>query len=503
MRHHALFGGAKILVVEDEHLVALDIQKCLERMHYEPTVVYSGDTAVLAAHEVDVDLVLMDIKLGGGIDGIDAATKIRSDRNIPIIYLTAYTDPVTLERARATEPYGYVLKPFQERELMAAIEMALHRSEEERRRSEHQRLERFLFDASAKLVSSLDAQEVARAAARILVPDYADGCTIHLRGEEPQLRELTCAQPWDSANVPLEVKTLVAAAEESNRQQGQIAPHSTVCLPLVARGHVLGAIATTFNGRSARGDLPDQTFIEGFGHRLGLALDNALLYHSAQRALELRDDVLAVVSHDLRAPLATIMLHAELLHEHPVARRAADGIKQSAQLMNRLIGDLLDASAINAGHLALDLRPEAVGKVVGDAVAMFDELARSRDVTLVLDVSEPDVRVSCDRERVVQVLTNLIGNALQFTPPKGTVSVGAMVEGDRVRIDVEDSGAGIPEDQVPKMFDRFWRGEPRRDGAGLGLFIAHGIVAAHGGTIGVETAVGEGSRFSFSLPRAP
>jgi CheY-like chemotaxis protein len=134
----ALPRQARILVVEDEHLVALDIQLRLERMGHTPVVVYSGEDAIDKAADTDFDLVLMDVKLKGALDGIDTARKLRATYDLPIIYLTAYADNHTLSRARTTEPYGYVLKPFQERELKAAIDMALQRHGTDKLRGEEQ-----------------------------------------------------------------------------------------------------------------------------------------------------------------------------------------------------------------------------------------------------------------------------------------------------------------------------------------------------------------------------
>lgn len=500
MRERPHPGGARILVVEDEHLVALDIQQCLSRMKYEPVVVYTGEAAVFAVEQLPIDLVVMDIKLPGGLDGIDAASEIRRARDIPVIYLTAYTDPLTIERARVTEPYGYVLKPFQERELMAAIEMALHRHDLEARRAEHQRIEHFLFEASARLTASLDFREVARDATEMLVPQHADACCVHLRETDDSVPDLTCMRPDEDRPVSADLLALIARVEAAGRTEGRVHPRSMICVPLIARGQTLGSLAMVFGEMREVDDLPDRTFIESFGQRLGLALDNAILYRCAQRAIELRDDVLAIVSHDLRAPLATVMLHAELLDEKQ--HKAAQGIRNSAKHMNRLIGDLLDASAINAGQLALERGVHPVSEVLEEAVEMFRAEAQAKDISLAATSQVDRAKVDCDRTRIVQVLANLISNALRFTPNKGSVHVSATRERGQLRIDVEDTGVGIPDEQVPKLFDRFWRAEARRDGAGLGLFIARGIVAAHGGSIGVETAVGHGSRFFFALPEA-
>jgi len=517
-------GNAKILVVEDEHLVALDIQLRLERMGHMPIVVYSGEDAIEQASDGDFDLVLMDIKLKGTLDGIDAARKLRASYDLPIIYLTAYADNHTLERARVTEPYGYVLKPFQERELKAAIEMALQRHGSDRQRYEQQKLQRFLADASARLGTTLDYRAVAVGAAELLVPRYADWCTIHLREANDVIPDFnyTCPTGDDSdghahpgriiesvqekaqsemqTQIPDAASLVDALGAQHIDMLREIGARSMICVPLVARDQVLGALAVVSGRMRPRYGMNDLLFLEDFGHRLGMALDNALLYRAAERAIRMRDDVLAIVSHDLRTPLGTILMQAEGLVGAPEVTKAGVGIMRSAQRMNRLIGDLLDASAINAGHLALDVRAHSPADMSREALDMFRTQAEARSITFVAELCDDSIRISCDRDRIVQVLSNLLGNALKFTPRGGTITLRLQREGSRIHFEVQDTGQGIPPEQVPFLFDRFWRGQTRNNGAGLGLFIARGIIAAHGSELGVETKLGIGSRFFFNLP---
>jgi signal transduction histidine kinase len=238
-------------------------------------------------------------------------------------------------------------------------------------------------------------------------------------------------------------------------------------------------------------------YIEAFADRLALAIDKDLLFPPTERAINMRDDVLAIVSHDLRSPLGTIMIHAESLAEVPDVRNIGTAIARSAQRMNRLIGDLLDASALNAGKLTLECRQHSVAAIVDEAVEMFRSQAVARGISLT-DSCPPDAQVYCDRDRVVQVLSNLIGNAIKFTA-RGSVSVIAAKEDKSVRIAVADTGSGIAPDQLPRLFDRFWRAQAHRHGAGLGLFIARGIIAAHGSKLEVETTYGVGTKFHFCL----
>lgn len=224
-------------------------------------------------------------------------------------------------------------------------------------------------------------------------------------------------------------------------------------------------------------------------------------------AVQARDDMIAVVSHDLRNPVSTVAAAAELIQDLPLTeeRRAEhlDIIRRSADRMSRLIDDLLDVARLDAGHLEVEPSPEPVGDLIQEAVALSSHLAGQAGVSVRACGDQGVPRVMADRERVLQVLANLIGNALQVTPAGGEITIRALAEQDRVVVSVTDTGPGIPEESRAHLFDRFWRGgSSGGKGAGLGLAIVKGLVEAHAGEVWVESGEGEGSTFSFSLPLA-
>lgn len=228
----------------------------------------------------------------------------------------------------------------------------------------------------------------------------------------------------------------------------------------------------------------------------------------AERAARLRDDVLAVVSHDLRNPLNVVLTSTSFLLEFgasqpPRASQQLELIRRSATQMNRLIQDLLEISVIEAGRLSVESRPEPVDALLEEACVMFAHAAGEGGVELACEPPGAAVHVRADRQRVNQVLGNLIGNALKFTPRGGRIVIRAQREGDFVRFAVSDTGAGIGADELPHVFERFWQArQSRQGGAGLGLAISRGIVEAHGGRIHAESTVGVGSTFGFTLPVA-
>jgi PAS domain S-box-containing protein len=222
-------------------------------------------------------------------------------------------------------------------------------------------------------------------------------------------------------------------------------------------------------------------------------------------AVRARDAVLAVVSHDLRNPLGTIQLSTATLLIHLAGdphRRQLEIIQRSCLRMEHLIEDLLDMSSIAAGRLSIATRPELADDLVREAAELHHSLADERGIDLVRGGAADGVSVECDRQRVMQVFANLIGNALKFCRAGDRVSLGCERADDGVRFWVEDTGPGIRPELLAQIFDRYWSAPGTRSGAGLGLYIAHGIVERHGGRIEVASTFGSGTRFSFTLPPA-
>jgi signal transduction histidine kinase len=246
------------------------------------------------------------------------------------------------------------------------------------------------------------------------------------------------------------------------------------------------------------------------------ALDHRLLYaraleseQSAQRAIRAREELVAVVSHDLKSPLATISMTTGLLLDQLAPeqtgepRRSLQRIQRSADRMGRLIRDLLDLAKLEGGRLSIDPRPQEVAGLMNDAVEQVRAEATAKSLHLEQGVSPGAERASCDRERILQVLANLVGNAVKFTPERGEVALRSERSGPEVIVSVTDSGPGIPSEQQARIFDRYWQAEETAQlGTGLGLSIAKGLVELHGGRIWVTSQPGHGSTFFFALPAA-
>ena len=413
---------------------------------------------------------------------------------------------------------------------------ALVRDVTDRKRLDQQ--QRFLAEVSAALSGSLDYQATLQSVLRLPVPALADLCVLDMVSDAGALQRFAHASS-DATNVALLQERFAITRDSPAVQVDALQARSTqvvsavtddwldahcerpeeaallralrvrslLALPLVARDQALGVVTLLATDESRRYDQGDVILAENFAARAALALDNARLYRDAQRATRARDDVLGVVSHDLRNPLSAIAMCARVLADAPPAddptrRDLARTIHESTAWMSRMIQDLLDVSAIEAGVLAVIPELERVAPIIDRAVALFARSAEERGVEIVIDAGG-ESWVRADAERMVQAVANLIGNALKFTPSGGKIVVSARGHGAEVEIAVEDTGSGIAERELPHIFDRYWHTSGRQGGAGLGLAIVSGIVSAHGGRVSVASTPGAGSRFSLFIPRLP
>ncbi len=274
--------------------------------------------------------------------------------------------------------------------------------------------------------------------------------------------------------------------------------------------------------RIAGGELESEVPVEGHDEVAGLAEDfnhmAKALREAAEREREMekaRRDLVAAVSHDLRTPLASTRALIEALADGVAAdpqteSRYLSSASRELEHLSRLVDDLFELARIDAGLLQLTLEEASLHDLISDTISSFQPQAEQRGVRLVGEVSGDVDPVLANPPRLQRVLHNLVSNALRHTPPDGTVALRAMPQGKEVQVEVSDTGEGIAAEDLPRVFERSFRGEQSRTrsergeapGAGLGLAIARGLIEAHGGTMGVESALGRGSHFRFTLRRA-
>jgi signal transduction histidine kinase/PAS domain-containing protein len=395
-----------------------------------------------------------------------------------------------------------------------------------------QEWQRFLGDASTALASSMDLPAALEELAALAARTVADRCAVVLRrgGGEARVAAFAGAVRADPSDVEAvergRTDSLRVAQAAMTSQQPILENEpgrSSMAVPLHLRGQTVGALVLAALGEARRYGAADLGAAQELARRASIAIDNGRLLAEAQESVRAREDLLAIVSHDLRNPLGVVLASSALLLKSSLppeppgkegrARRQIEAIERAGNRMNRLIRDLLDFAAIQAGHLSVSSHPREVGTLIREVLDALEPLAAAKTIKLVDGTPQSaGLTISCDHDRVIQLFSNVVGNAVKFTPEGGTVVLRAEPDDAMVRFAVADDGPGIPLEELPHVFDRYYQARRRnRDGIGLGLSIARGIVDAHGGRIWVESptaardgeADGEakgGTTFFFTLP---
>ena len=409
----------------------------------------------------------------------------------------------------------------------------------ERKRVENE--QRFLADVGAVLTSTLDYEDTLRNIAQLAVRDLADLCIIDVMQEDGKAARLKVMSRDSSLawlcdlfmRVPLEenrpywFRMVVEnkrpvlmehlspemidsfSRNESDLRAIRAAGfQSGLALPLLKDGRLVAAIVLISCSASRIYGPTDLFLAEELARRAALSIDNARLFFEAQRAIKTREDVLAIVSHDLKNPLANIELAVNLLRgfeciDANQVKEFVNKVQRSADQMEVLIADLLDFARIQSGTFAVVVLANSLSQVVMPVVDRMRALAEAKRQTLEVDLPSSLPYAAVDAHRVGQVISNLVGNAIKFTPQEGIIRVAARERDHKIVVSVVDTGPGIPQEHLSKIFDRFWRTPGiKQKGSGLGLSIAKGIVEAHGGTIWAESQLGKGSSFFFTVPLA-
>jgi PAS domain S-box-containing protein len=390
--------------------------------------------------------------------------------------------------------------------------------------------QRFLARASAALDVGLEVDAAATTLARLGVPGLADFCLVDLLEPDGSLRRRAVAHadarleqflglgltfPIGSERGAAPIAAVQSGAPQFLAYDGSgdgigvgesARMRAYVIVPIAARDRVLGAATFGFTETRRQFDPLDLMTAKEVARRAGLAMDNAVLYETARQAVKVRNEVLGVVSHDLRSPVNTMMATVSLLAEHVSddrenVRHWFDILLRTITQMKALIEDLLDASRIESQQFALDLAAGNAVAIINEATEMLRPAADEKGIAIETRAADNLPPVIVDAAKMVRVIGNLIENAIKFSPRGGSVQIRAELNSEEVAVSVSDQGAGIPRDQQHRVFDRFWtERRANRRGSGLGLTIAKGIVEAHGGRIWVQSQEDKGSTFTFTLP---
>lgn len=536
--------GAKVLVVEDEAVVALDLKDRLVDLGYSvPAFVSSGEEAIRRAAEEQPDLVLMDVRLKGEMNGIEAAEVIRDRFNIPVVYLTAFADDDTLRRAQMTAPFGYLVKPFEALQLHATIKMALHKHKLERALHEsEERLRHYaerltiLHEVDQAILAAESPEAIARAAlvrmrrlapyrqASVILFDFsADRATVlaaQANGETRLKEEMRFPLAAVQGIPVLEqgghylVEDVLTLPEHLAPDEQLLAEgvRSYVSLPLIAQGELIGSLNLEATEPGAFGG-EEIDVAHRVASSLAVAVCQARLHESVEHycsELEARNQDLGAfahtVAHDLKEPLSVItgfsaalqddfatMPDAEL--QHYLTYIARSGFK-----MARIIHELLLLAEVREEDV--ERMPLDLADVVTEAQKHLRHMIDEHQAEVTLPDSWPVALGYAPW--VEEVWVNYISNAIKYGGKPPHMELGATVQSDgQVRCWVQDDGPGISLEDQGRLFTPFTRCTQRHTpGHGLGLSIVKRIVEKLGGQVGVESRLGQGSTFYFTLPVA-
>ena len=401
---------------------------------------------------------------------------------------------------------------------------------------------RFLAEASRVLASSLDYEATLQSVARLTVPALGDWCLVDVVGEDghdhrvavahanparadlasalehagPAAEGAPCSAPRVLRTGVSELAAEFTAADLATARDPErlqvlcaLGIRPQMCVPLVARGHTLGAITliSAESGRDYGSD--DLALAEDLAHRAALAVDNARLYHEAERANAAKSEFLATVSHELRAPLHVVLGYLDLLHSgipEPIpdgAREQVARIRRASQDLLQLVEQLLSLSRLDAGRETVRVEPVDVGTLTREMALLVEPLADAKGLRFVMHPPDVPTTVVTDAGKLRQILYNLLANAVKFTE-RGQVTLAAQREGDRIVLEVRDTGIGIAPADLTRIFEAFWQVEQPagdgRGGAGLGLSISQRLARLLGGDLSATSTVGEGTTFTVVLP---
>jgi len=486
----------KILVVEDEKIVAMDIKKSLERIGYTVTgVVASGKEAIKKVFEDIPDLILMDIKLKGEMDGIEAAGEIRSQFNLPVIYLTAYTDEKTLERAKITEPFGYLLKPFEERELKITIDIAIYKHELERRLKESELKYKKLSEDFHTLLEAIPHSLILLSSDLEVI--WANKATCPLFEVEIEgLKGKTCHSLFHGRTSPCENCPVIKSLNTGECGMAQIRTFKEKTLDVKV--------------------FPVKDMADGKGNFLLLAVDITEKLQLQAEALQMAQlasigELAAGVAHEINNPINVIINYGEIMEEifreYKIEEDLPGRIIKEGDRISNIVRSLLSF----ARQGKEEKKPVHISEVISETLVLVATHIKKDAIELKIDISEDLPEIMMNPQKMQQVFLNILGNARdalnQKYPERDKNKIIEIRAGKAVindisclRIICRDHGTGIPEDIKEKVINPFFTTKPVGRGTGLGLSISRNIVMEHGGRLLVESREGEFTDIIVELP---
>lgn len=512
----------KILVVEDQKIVAIDLKTSLQSLGYHvPALATSGEEAIRKAEEIRPDLVLMDIQLEGDMDGIAAAEYIYNRLNIPVIYLTAHSDTNTLRRAVKVGPFGYILKPFDEQDLITSIETAFRRYQLEQKVKESERWWATTLKSVGDGVIATDAtgnikflNPVAEALTGWKHEDAVGLDVTEVLDLINSQTRATSKNPIDRAIREGDVVFLESDVLLISKHQIEIPIDDSAAPIKDDEGNVTGAVLV-FRDITERKQIEESR----------LVLEQAKLLEMQmlefQKIIQLKEDFLSTISHELRTPIANIRMATKMLGitlnkvltfltesalmivEREKLAQYLQILDDQSQRESNLIDNLLDLQMLDSSNRSSTVETIQLQTWLPKMLLPFQQRTQNQQQELQLRIDSALPPLVCDRFSLERILSELLHNACKYTPAAEQIIVTAIALSNMIQFQVCNSGIEIPQSELCHIFDKFYR-VPQQDpwqqgGTGLGLALVQKLVEQMLGTIQVEST-GGWTTFTVQLP---
>ncbi len=510
----------QILVVEDEILIAEYIKRCLEKLGYSvPAVASSGEEAIKKATEISPKLVLMDIRLKGDMDGVQAAETIWNFLQIPIVYSTGYADKDTVERAKISGAFGYILKPFAKKDLYVVIETALQRYQLEMNLKERVGWFATIFRSIGDAIIVTDSKECIK-----LLNPVAELMT-GWKQDDALGRDLKEVFNIVNQETRVSVESPVTEALENgvtvylpdqikliSKHGIEILIDNSVAPIKVDNGEITGAVLVFRDITKRRQAQSPQLLLEQ-SKQLQAQIGEL------QRLNQLKDDFLNTVAHELRTPLANITTAIQMLEivlerqgklfseptlETTPTARYLHILRDQCEQELSLLNDLLDLQRLDGDTHPLTLTTINLQDWLLHLLETYQDRAQTNQQSLQVNISPELLPIVTDLSSLTRILRELLHNAFKYTPPGEQITITAHPQMNHVHLRVSNSGIEISADELPRVFDKFYRipnADPwKQGGTGLGLALVKKLVEQLGGQISVDSQAGQ-TTFTVDLPQ--
>lgn len=470
----------KILIVEDEGIIAWDISDKLSSLGYSDSkIVISGEEALEIYKEYDPDLILMDINLNGTIDGIETAKIIYNHQETPIIFLTAYSDNITLQRAKATNPFGYILKPFSTRELHTSIDLAFYKFEMNKKLAASEKKYRNLFETSQ---------------AGIIITSFPQGEIIECNQRIKEMFGYSNSDDLTSKNLDVlftnfskidKINSEILSNKKLNQYEIKTRLNNDKILWLEGSSWLNeeeNTLESVFIDISERKEIEEKL--------------------RQSQKMETIGQIAAGIAHEINTPLAVISTRLEILKSEIEKEQCFKGadqidiINKNIYRMSGIIERLLGFSR----NRDSEFHRVILNDLLEEVLFFVNTQAKKKHIIINVDKPEDNILMMLHKNKIEQVFLNIIMNAFDAMHDGGKLNIKISKKNNHVNIAFSDTGEGISEDIIEKVFDPFFTTKAMGKGTGLGMYICYGIIKEMDGDIIIDSIKGEGTTITVILP---